>query len=232
MMTPQEKKKSNDTFEAYLTEYANTLDSTLFNDHLHLPLSVLYNWLQKKLYSYCNPSNIEDLKQLVMIRVMNDMKYYKTGKGMTAHSFAHFIMKQEIFKNKRKWDKQEEFERVNEDTLYKNVIDEDDSEPAYNLTYNENPYNIRLGEMVEALKLFYSSNDLTKEQRRVIKNIIKTLSKPKLFTEWLSLREKYIKDNGKQYITPLQVEWLATKSKVPKVRVKETIDLIMQHQLL
>lgn len=91
----------SETLEQDLQTYAKHRRQSVFNK-IYLPLTNVLRWLCHKQYSNITNEDFNDVKQMVMLKVIKDIKYYKPTKGTTALSFVRMLMSQELMKQKRK----------------------------------------------------------------------------------------------------------------------------------
>jgi hypothetical protein len=89
----------NNTFKENLTLYAKNQNEEMFTK-LYEPLCHMFKWLCSRQGKYISASDFEDVQQLVMIRIIKEIKYYKPGKGMSVISFVRMIMSQELMARK------------------------------------------------------------------------------------------------------------------------------------
>lgn len=88
------------TLEQDLLRYSKRRSGKNF-DKVYVPLTHIFDWLVSKQYSTVSSADYHDIKQLVFLRVVRDIKYYKPDKGNTCLSFVRMIMTQELHKQKR-----------------------------------------------------------------------------------------------------------------------------------
>lgn len=173
----------NDLFEKDIIQYSKTKDSTIFNDKLYQPLSQLFKWLCARQYKSISNSDFEDIQQQTMIRIINDIKYYKPNKGTTAISFVRMLMNQEIILRKKAIDK------LNHITIeYKPNQD-------FRVTVNTNNTICSYIKHLQTYKL-----SCPKQYKKIVNVIIKALSNKSICSLSYVDKVKYIKDKSNKSI--------------------------------
>lgn len=194
----------NDNLEQDLVTYSKTKNKNLFTTKLYDPISFMLTWIISRQYRTCNESDLDDLRQCCMLRVIKDMHYYKTGKGKSATSFLRMLLQQELHKQKKKYDN-----HYTESIEYNPDID--------NRTYDPITTNESITSPTEVFTNYLSNNITTTEQQAVITSILYILEHNP---------QNYLKLNVEQ-----QQAAIARRSKQSIETVKATISKISQAQV-
>ena len=184
----------SETLEKDLLQYAKRRSETNFN-RIYAPLVNVYMWLVSKQYSTISPTDFEDVKQLVLLRVIKDIHYFKPNKGNTCFSFVRMIMSQELHKRKKVIDKQ------NSKTIQYNS--NYDTREDYTFTTSPNAFITEYQSKLDAY-----IPQAPKQHRKVLRALIRMLP------QWHTL-------NGIGYMQ--RIKMIAKKSKATKYIVIQTL---------
>lgn len=199
------------TLEHDLQRYAKRRSKNLFHEKLYDPLNTLIDWVISKEYNCLNLIAKQDIKQLIMVRIIKDIKYYKPDRGAKAFSFVRMLISQELHKNKRKL---ERIANMEDEYCQTSHVDKEAQEAA-----NETSIvPISVSEMLIVLAKYKDTTGITGDSSRVIGALIGLLQKDYML--WLNA-------------TAIQkIQLLKLKTHATNQTIRDTLEAIKKAQLI